>query len=78
MGSEQVVRLREDMTVNHVLHECPRTQRIFDQLLISASCEGHDCLDEVAWRRGIDCEHLLALLEEVIAAAPEVLIARDC
>ena len=61
------IRLREEMTVNHVLQMYPYTRRIFDQLFISAPYEGYDCLDEVAWRRGMDCCQFLGLLEQAIS-----------
>lgn len=61
-------RLEEMMTVNRVLQHYPKTKGVFEQLFINIPYEGSDCLDEVAWRRGMDCRQLLLLLEEAIAA----------
>jgi len=61
------VRLREEMTVNHVLHTYPHTKALLERLFINVPYEGYDCLDEVAWRRGMDCCQFLGLLEEAIA-----------
>lgn len=62
------VRLGEQMTINHVLHTYPQTKPLLERLLINVPYEGYDCLDEVAWRRGMDCCQLVLLLEEAIAA----------
>jgi hypothetical protein len=59
--------LREQMTVNYVLHECPETGEIFENLFVNPAFEGYDCLDEVAWRHGMAVEELIHQLEE---AAP--------
>lgn len=60
------IRLREEMTVNHVLHTYPQTKLLLERLFINVPYEGYDCLDEVAWRRGMDCCQLVLLLEEAI------------
>ena len=60
------VSLREEMTVNHVLHTYPQTKTLLERLFINVPYKGYDCLDEVAWRRGMDCCQLLLLLEETI------------
>lgn len=60
------VRLCEEMTVNHVLHTYPKTRMLLERLFINVPYEGYDCLDEVAWRRGMDCRQLLVVLEEAI------------
>ncbi|MBI3088429.1 MAG: hemerythrin domain-containing protein [Candidatus Omnitrophica bacterium] len=58
--------LDECMTVNRVLHEYPMTQGVFERFLINLPFEGTDCLDEVAWRHGMDSEEFLKQLERVI------------
>ena len=69
--------LSETMTVNRVLHAFPKTQRVFNRLFINVPLEGCTCLDEVAWRHGLDSRELLTSLEEAIEeeAAPS---ARGC
>jgi len=61
-------RLHEEMMVNYVLHAYPRTQAVFERLFINIAYEGYDCLDEVAWRHGMEGKELLSKLEEVIGS----------
>ena len=61
-------RLDEVMTVNRVVQNFPRTKRIFEQLFINIPMEGCTCLDEVAWRHGMESRELLQRLEQVIGA----------
>ncbi len=56
----------EVMAVNRVLREFPATRRVFDNLFVNVPFEGGDCLDEVAWRRGLDAQELIERLEDVI------------
>ena len=65
-GSSPPVKLHEEMTVNHVLRTYPQTKLLLERLFINVPYEGYDCLDEVAWRRGMDCCQLVLLLEEAI------------
>ena len=58
----------EVMAVNRVLREFPATKQVFDSLFVSVPFEGCDCLDEVAWRRGMEARDLLDRLEAVIAS----------
>lgn len=58
----------EVMVVNRVLREFPSTKRIFDSLFVNVPFEGCDCLDEVAWRRGMEARDLINQLETVIAS----------
>jgi len=58
----------ETMTVNRVVQEFPRTKPVFDQLFVSVPMEGCACLDEVAWRHGMEAQELLKQLEGVIAS----------
>ena len=60
-------RITEIMAVNWVLREFPATRRIFDSLFVNVLFEGCDCLDEVAWRRGMEAQDLISRLEAVIA-----------
>ncbi|MBI3087316.1 MAG: hemerythrin domain-containing protein [Candidatus Omnitrophica bacterium] len=62
--------LNEVMTVNRIVKEFPRTQRVFEHLFINIPYEGCDCLDEVAWRHGMDSRELLERLETVISERP--------
>lgn len=59
-------KLEETMTVNRVLHEFPGTAPVFKQLWVSTPAEGCSCLDEVAWRHGMESEELLRLLNDAI------------
>lgn len=56
----------EAMTVNRIVQEYPRTEPVFRQLLISVPYEGCTCLDELAWRHGMDTDELIARLEQAI------------
>lgn len=58
----------EVMAVNRVLREFPATKRVFDRLFVNVPFEGCDCLDEVAWRRGLEAQDLISKLEEVIGS----------
>ena len=64
--SSMAVKLHEEMTVNHILRTYPQTKLLLERLFINVPYEGYDCLDEVAWRRGMDCCQLLVVLEEAI------------
>jgi hypothetical protein len=67
MSGEAPVRpIDETATVNRVIHEYPHTRRVFEELRVDVPAEGCDCLDEVAWRHGMDVRELLAHLELVI------------
>ncbi len=55
--------LEETMSVNRVLREHPETQPVFDRLFINVPYEGCHCLDEVAWRHGMDSRELINQLE---------------
>ena len=63
--------LQETMTINRVLLEHPRTLPVFKRLFVSIPYEGCDCLDEVAWRHGMDTRELIALLEQAACDAAE-------
>ena len=65
-GASPAVKLHEEMTVNHILHTYPQTKLLLERLFVNVPYEGYDCLDEVAWRRGMDCCQFLDLLEEAI------------
>ena len=60
-------RLDEVMTVNRVVQEYPRTKPVFERLFINIPMEGCHCLDEVAWRHGIETKDLLSQLEDALA-----------
>ena len=63
--------ISEQMTVNHIRHEFPETEPVFENLFVNVAFEGYDCLDEVAWRHGMDVEELIGRLEEVRRRAHE-------
>lgn len=56
----------ETMTVNRVVGEFPATKPVFDRLFINLAMEGCDCLDEVAWRHGVDAKDLVVQLDQAI------------
>ena len=58
----------EATTVNRAVQACPETRPVFEQLLISIPAEGCSCLDEVAWRHGMDCRELLERLEAAVGS----------
>ncbi|MBI3324828.1 MAG: hemerythrin domain-containing protein [Candidatus Omnitrophica bacterium] len=58
----------EIMAVNRILRQFPATKRIFDSLFVNVPFEGCDCLDEVAWRRGMEAPDLVNKLEAVISS----------
>ena len=64
--------LQETMTVNHVLRQHPSAASVFRRLFISIPFEGCDCLDEVAWRHGMESRELLSQLEEALARGEPV------
>ena len=60
-------RLHETMTVNRVVQEHPQTKRTFERFFINIPLEGCNCLDEVAWRHGMESHELIGELEAAIA-----------
>ena len=61
----------ETMTVNRVIQAFPGTRPVFERLFVNVPIEGCSCLDEVAWRHGLDSRELLAKLEDVMAHGGE-------
>jgi len=59
-------RLDERMTVNRVVQEHPSTRGVFERLFVNVPYEGCACLDEVAWRHGLESRELLEHLEQVL------------
>lgn len=57
----------DTMTVQEVMCRYPNTRSVLEGLCIDPRFEGYDCLDEVAWRHGMESGKLLALLEEEVA-----------
>ena len=62
-------RLDEVMTVNRVIQQYPTTKSVFERLFVNIPYEGCHCLDEIAWRHGMDSRELLKRLEQVITTA---------
>ncbi len=58
----------ETMTVNRLAQKFPVTRRVFEQLFINVPLEGCTCLDEVAWRHGMEARDLINKLEAVITS----------
>lgn len=59
--------LRETMTVGEVITCYPEAGPALEHLCINQTFERYDCLDEVAWRHGMESRELLARLEEELA-----------
>ena len=70
--------LDEVMTVNRILQQYPKTRNVFEQLFINIPYEGCDCLDEVAWRHGMDSRELLEKLERALGTPAEALKDAAC
>ena len=66
VSTEPPTRFEETMTVNRVVQQFPRTKPVFERLFINVPMEGCSCLDEVAWRHGIDSRELLRTLDDVV------------
>lgn len=58
--------VQEDMTVNQVIRLNPKTRPLLEAMFINPLAEGYDCLDEVAWRHGIETHDLVARLQAVM------------
>ena len=56
----------ETATVNQVVREFPGAREVFERLFINVPLEGCTCLDEVAWRHGMETRELLAGLKQAI------------
>lgn len=59
--------LSETMTVGEVITCHPAAGPVLERLCINQAFERYDCLDEVAWRHGMESGELLARLEEELA-----------
>lgn len=59
-------RVEQTMTVNRVIRAYPQTKPLFERFFIDVRMEGVDCLDEVAWRHGVEAARLLQALEDAI------------
>ena len=70
-GETPRARLDETMTVNRVIQVCPGARPVFERLFVNVPMEGCSCLDEVAWRHGMESRELLAKLEDVMASGGE-------
>jgi len=62
--------ITEQMSANAVMKAFPATRPVFEKYRIRCGCDGCDCLDELAWRCGLDAQALVKELQEA-AAAPE-------
>ena len=62
--------ITEQMSANAVMKAFPATCPVFKKYGIRCGGDGCDCLDEMAWRCGLDAQALVKELQEA-AAAPE-------
>ena len=66
LASATSPHLDETMTVNRIVQEHPQARGVFERLFVNLPFEGCACLDEVAWRHGVESRDLLERLEQVI------------
>ena len=59
--------IAEHMSANVVMKTFPATRRVFEKHGIACGCEGCDCLDELAWRHGLDVKELMENLRQAAA-----------
>lgn len=59
-------RVEETMTVNRIIRAYPQTRLLLERLFVNVMLEGTDCLDEVAWRHGMEADRLVQALEDAI------------
>ena len=80
--------LSESMTVGEVVTRYPEAAAALERLCRDERFERYDCLDEVAWRHGMESRELFARLEEELArgltperqragGVPEIACRRD-
>jgi len=60
--------ITEQMSANAVMTQFPSTKPVFEKYGIHCGCDGCDCLDELAWRHGIDAGELVDELQGVISS----------
>lgn len=60
----------DQMTVNHVLKVVPQARDVFSRFGVETTRDGCHCLDELAWRRGVDVNALLDALADLGTDAP--------
>ncbi|MDP3723561.1 MAG: hemerythrin domain-containing protein [Candidatus Omnitrophota bacterium] len=60
--------ITEQMSANAVMKAFPVTRAVFEKHGIRCGCEGCECLDELAWRCGLDTQALVKELQEAAAA----------
>jgi hemerythrin-like domain-containing protein len=65
-ASARPAAVDETMTVNRIVEQFPPTRRTFERLFVNIPMEGCACLDEVAWRHGMEARELVDALEETI------------
>jgi len=58
--------ITEQMSANAVMRAFPATRPVFEKHGIQCGCEGCDCLDELAWRRGLDAKALVKELQDAV------------
>ena len=66
---EQVLKplIAEHMSANAIMKAFPATRRVFEKHGVTCGCEGCDCLNELAWRRGLEAKELVKELQQAAA-----------
>ena len=59
--------ITNQMSANAVMKVFPATRRVFEKHGVTCGCEGCDCLDELAWRRGLEAKELVKELQQAAA-----------
>jgi iron-sulfur cluster repair protein YtfE (RIC family) len=58
--------ITEQMSANAVMRAFPATRPVFEKYGIRCGCDACDCLDELAWRCGLDAKALVKELQEAV------------
>ena len=56
--------ITEQMSANAVMKAFPATRPVFEKHGIRCGCDGCECLEELAWRRGFDAKELMEKLQQ--------------
>ena len=56
--------IAEHMSANAIMKTFPTTRGVFEKHGIRCGCEGCECLDEIAWRYGLEAKKLVEELQQ--------------
>ncbi|MBI4003790.1 MAG: hemerythrin domain-containing protein [Candidatus Omnitrophica bacterium] len=69
--------ITQQMSANAVMKAFPAARAVFEKHGVRCGCDGCDCLDELAWRRGLDVSELINELREAVEAGAVPLQANE-